>query len=86
METIKTNSWRSGLMKRGLAVQRKKNELFKKLADAIQEDNIDKQPLISLVKCLKNIMKKKKKKFQEILNKHEENVMSIINDKICSID
>ena len=30
--------------------------------------------------------KKKKKKFQEILNKHEENVMSIINDKICSID
>lgn len=62
METIKTNSWRSGLMKRGLAVQRKKNELFKKLADAIQEDNIDKQPLISLVKCLKNIMKKKKKR------------------------
>ena len=31
------------------------------MADAIQEDNIDKQPLISLVKCLKNIMKKKKK-------------------------
>ena len=29
---------------------------------------------------------KKKKEIQEILNKHEENVMSIINDKICSID
>lgn len=77
---IRTNETRVG------STEKKKQELFKKLADAIQEDNIDKQPLISLVKCLKKIMKKKKKKFQEILNKHEENVMSIINDKICSID
>ena len=52
---IRTNETRVG------STEKKKQELFKKLADAIQEDNIDKQPLISLVKCLKNIMKKKKK-------------------------
>lgn len=52
---IRTNETRVG------STEKKKQELFRKLADAIQEDNIDKQPLISLVKCLKNIMKKKKK-------------------------
>ena len=44
------NELKSELAKRGLAVQGKKEELFKRLTDAIQEANSDKQLSISLIK------------------------------------
>ena len=53
METIKknyVNELKPELAKRGLAVQGKKDELFKRLTDSIQEDNRDKQLSISLIR------------------------------------
>ena len=44
------NELKSELAKRGLAVQGKKEELFKRLTDGIQEANSDKQLSISLIK------------------------------------
>ena len=73
--------------KRVLAVQGKNGELFKRLTDAIQEDNSDKQLSISLIKDIfLNMFEEQNKKTLEILRKHEENVTSIINDKISSIN
>ena len=70
-----------------MAVQGKKEELFKRLTDAIQEDNSDKQLSISLIKeIFLNMFQEQNQKTLEILKKHEENVMSIINDKISSIN
>ena len=74
-------------MKIGLAVQGEKEELFKRLTDPIQEDNSDKQLSISLIKeIFLNMFQEQNQKTLEILKKHEENVMSIINDKISSIN
>ena len=66
MESIKkfnVNELKSKFAKRGLTVQWRKEEFFKILSDAIQEDNSDKQLSINLVKiffeiCLKNKKKK----------------------------
>ena len=57
------------------------------MTDAIQEDNSDKQLSISLIKeIFLNMFQEQNQKTLEILKKHEENVMSIINDKISSIN
>ena len=57
------------------------------MTDAIQEDNSDKQLSVSLIKeIFLNIFQEQNQKTLEILKKHEENVMSIINDKISSIN
>ena len=70
-----------------MAVQGKNGELFKRLTAAIQEDNSDKQLSISLIKDIfLNTFEEQNKKTLEILRKHEENVTSIINDKISSIN
>ena len=53
IEAIKksnVNELKSELVKQGLAVQGKKEELFKRLTDAIQDDNSNKQLSISLIK------------------------------------
>ena len=44
------NELKSELAKQGLAVQGKKEELFKRLTDAIKDDNSNKQLSISLIK------------------------------------
>ena len=70
------NDLKSELAKRGLAVQGKKEELFKKLTDAIQEDNSDKQLPISLIKeIFVNMFQEQNQETLKILQKHEENVM-----------
>ena len=57
------------------------------MTDAIQEDNSDKQLSVSLIKeIFLNMFQEQNQKTLEILKKHEENVMSIINDKISSIN
>ena len=74
-------------MKRGLAVQGKKEDFLKRLTDAIQEDNSDEQLSNSLIKDIfLNMFEEQNKKTLEILKKHEENVVSIINGKISSIN
>ena len=56
------------------------------MTDAIQKGNSDKQLSISLIKeIFLNLFEKQNKKTLEILKKLEENVTSIINDKISSI-
>ena len=73
-------------MKRGQGVQGKKGELFKRLTDAIQKGNSDKQLSISLIKeIFLNMFEQQNKKTLEILKKLKENVTSIINDKISNI-
>ena len=70
------NDLKSELAKRGLAVQGKKEELFKKLTDAIQEDDSDKQLPISLIKeIFVNMFQEQNQETLKILQKHEENVM-----------
>ena len=87
IKNFNVNELKSELAKRGLAVQGKKEELFKRLTDAIQEDNSDKQLSVSLIKeIFLNMFQEQNQKTLEILKKHEENVMSIINDKISSIN
>ena len=44
------NELKSEFAKRGVAIQGKKEELFRRLNDAIQEDNSDKQLSISFIK------------------------------------
>ena len=44
------NEWKSELAKWGLTAQGKKVGLFKRLTDAIQEDDRDKQLPINLIK------------------------------------
>ena len=81
------NELKSELAKRGLAVQGKKEELFKRLIDTIQEDNSDKQLSISLIKeIFLNMFENLNKKTRQIVKKHKDNVTSIINDKISSIN
>ena len=78
---------KSELAKQSLAVQGKKEELFKRLTDAIQEANSDKQLSISLIKeIFLNMFQEQNQKTVEMLKKHKENVTSIINDKISSIN
>ena len=89
MEVIKKfniNELKSELTKRGLEEQGKKEVLSKRLITAIQEDN-DKQLSISLVKeiCL-NMFEEQNKKTVEMLKAHEENVTSIIDNKLSSIN
>ena len=56
------------------------------MTDAIQKGNSDKQLSISLIKeIFLNLFEKQNKKTLEILKKLEENVTSIINDKISGI-
>ena len=87
MKKFNVNELESELVKRGLAVQGKKEELYKRLTDAIQEDNSDKQLSISLIKeIFSNMFQEQNKKTLEILKKHEVNVTSIINYKISSIN
>ena len=87
IKNFNVNELKSELAKRGLAVQGKKEELFKRLTDAIQEDNSDKQLSVSLIKeIFLNMFQEQNQKTLKILKKHEENVTSIINDKISSIN
>ena len=90
VEAIKkfnVNELKSELAKRGLTLQGKKEELCKRLTDATQEDSSDKQLSISLIKeFFLNMFQEQNKKTLEILEKHEENGTSIINDKISSIN
>ena len=87
VKKFNVNELKSEIAKKSLAVQGKKEELFKRLTDAIQEDNSDKQLSISLIKeIFLNMFQEQNQKTLEILKKHEENVMSIINDKISSIN
>ena len=50
VKKFNVNELKSEIAKKSLAVQGKKEELFKRLTDAIQEDNSDKQLSISLIK------------------------------------
>ena len=89
MKKFSVNELKSELTNRGLAVQGEKEELLKRLTDAIQEGNSDKQLFKStslINKVFKNIFEEQNKKTLEILKKHEENVTSIINDRISSIN
>ena len=89
MEVIKKfniNELKSELTKRGLEVQGKKEVLSKRLITAIQEDN-DKQLSISLVKeIFLNMFEEQNKKTVEMLKAHEENVTSIIDNKLSNIN
>ena len=89
MEVIKKfniNELKSELTKRGLEVQGKKEALSKRLITAIQEDN-DKQLSISLVKeIFLNMFEEQNKKTVEMLKAHEENVTSIIDNKLSNIN
>ena len=89
MEVLKKfniNELKSELTKRGLEVQGKKEVLSKRLITAIQEDN-DKQLSISLVKeIFLNMFEEQNKKTVEMLKTHEENVTSIIDNKLSSIN
>ena len=49
-KTINVNELKSEFTKRGLAVPGKKEDFFKRLTDAIQEDNSDEQLSNSLIK------------------------------------
>ena len=89
MEVIKKfniNELKSELTKPGLEVQGKKEALSKRLITAIKEDN-DKQLSISLVKeIFLNMFEEQNKKTVEMLKAHEENVTSIIDNKLSSIN
>ena len=50
VKKFNVNELKSEIAKKSLALQGKKEELFKRLTDAIQEDNSDKQLSISLIK------------------------------------
>ena len=50
IKKFNVNELKSELAKQGLAVQGKKEELFKRLTDAIQDDNSHKQLSTSLIK------------------------------------
>ena len=81
------NELKSEFAKSGVAIQGKKEELFRRLNDAIQEDNSDKQLSISFIKeIFLSMFQEQNKKTLEILKKHGENVTSIVNDKIPSIN
>ena len=57
------------------------------MTDAIQEDNSDKQLSVVLIKeNILNMFQEQNQETLEIPKKHEENVTSIINDKMSSIN
>ena len=89
MEVIKKfniNELKSELTKRGLEVQGKIEVLSKRLITAIQEDN-DKQLSIRLVQeIFLNMFEEQNKKMVEMLKACDENVTSIINNKLSSIN
>ena len=74
VETIKkinANELKSELVKRGLAVQGEKEEHFKRLNDAIQEDNSDMHLSISLIKeIFLKMFQEQNQKTLQILKKH----------------
>ena len=74
VETIKkinANELKSELVKRGLAVQGEKEKLFKRLNDAIQEDNSDMHLSISLIKeIFLKMFQEQNQKTLQILKKH----------------
>ena len=74
VETIKkinANELKSELVKRGLAVQGEKEELFKRLNDAIQEDNSDMHLSISLIKeIFLKMFQEQNQKTLQILKKY----------------
>ena len=81
------NELKSEFAKSGVAIQGKKEELFRRLNDAIQEDNSDKQLSISFIKeIFLSMFQEQNQKTLEILKKHGENVTSIVNDKMPSIN
>ena len=81
------NELKSEFAKSGVAIQGKKEELFRRFNDAIQEDNSDKQLSISFIKeIFLSMFQEQNQKTLEILKKHGENVTSIVNDKIPSIN
>ena len=89
VEAIKkfnVNELKSELAKRGLAVQEKKGELFKRLTDAIQEVTVTSLSISLIKEIFLNMFEEQNKKTLEILKKHEQNVTSIINDKISNIN
>ena len=68
---INANELKSELVKRGLAVQGEKEELFKRLNDAIQEDNSDMHLSISLIKeIFLKMFQEQNQKTLQILKKH----------------
>ena len=70
-----------------MTVPGKREELFKRLIDAIQEDNREKQLSISFAKeFFLTMFTEQNMKTLEILKKHKENFISIITDKIPSIN
>ena len=74
-------------VRRGMTVPGKREELFKRLIDAIQEDNREKQLSISFAKeFFLTMFTEQNMKTLEILKKHKENFISIITDKIPSIN
>ena len=89
MEVIKKfniNELKSELKKRGLEVQGKKEVLSKRWITAIQEDN-DKQLSIRLVKeIFLNMFEEQNKQMVEMLKAQEENVTSLIDNKLSSIN
>ena len=71
IKKINANELKSELMKRGLAVQGEKEELFKRLNDAIQEDNSDMHLSISLIKeIFLKMFQEQNQKTLQILKKH----------------
>ena len=69
-----------------MEVQGKKEVLSKRLVTAIQEGN-DKQLSINLVKeIFLNMVEEQNKKAVEMLKAHEENVTSIIDNKLSIIN
>ena len=70
-----------------MTVPGKREELFKRLIDAIQEDNRGKQLSISFAKeFFLTMFTEQNVKTLEILKKHKENFISIITDKVSSIN
>ena len=62
----------SELAKRVLAVPGKKEEIFKRFTDLIEERNSDKQLSLSLIKeSFLNMFEEQNKKTLEVLKKHE---------------
>ena len=72
IKKLLSNVLKSELVRKGLTVPGKKEELFKRLTNAIQKDNSDKQLSISLVKEISLKMSKEQDiKTWKILKKHK---------------
>ena len=89
MEIIKKfniNELKSELTKRGLEVQGKKEVLSKRLITAIQPDNDNQLSICVVEEIFLNMFEEQNKKMVEMLKTHEENVTSIIDNKLSSIN